>query len=82
MSPGRNRPHAGPAARPPLSFFRSRRSSLFPIPFFSLRLDFSLSVSLSVCSFSSFSPRLCGFPLSRSDFEVFFSVLLFLFFLP
>ena len=70
------RPHAGPAARPPLSFFRSRRSSLFPIPFFSLRLCFCFSV----CSFSSFSPRLCGFPLSRSGFEVFFSVLLFLFF--
>ena len=78
MSPWRNRPHAGPAARQALSFFRSRRSSLFPIPFFSLRLF--LSVSLSVCSFSSFSPRLCDFPLSRSDFEVFF--LFFFYFSP
>ena len=49
---------------------------LFPIPLFSLHF----SLGLSLCSFSSFSPRLCGFPLSRSDFEVFF--LFFFYFSP
>lgn len=47
MSPGRNRPRAGPAARPALSFFRSRRSSLFPIPFFSLRLFLCFSLCVA-----------------------------------
>lgn len=52
MPPGRNRPHAGPAARPPLCFFRSRRSSLSPISF----LSPSLLLFLSVCVAFPLSP--------------------------
>lgn len=50
MSPGRNRPHARPAALPPLSLFRSLRSLLSPLP-----IPFSSCLCLSLCSFSPLS---------------------------
>lgn len=80
MPPGRNRPHAGPAARPPLCFFRSRRSSLSPISF----LSPSLLLFLSVCVAFPLSP-LGSVAFHFLDqilkwFFFFFPVLLFLFF--
>ena len=53
MSPGRNRPHAGPAARPALSFFRSRRSSFPHSPFLSPFLCVFLSVAFPLSPLDS-----------------------------
>lgn len=79
LSPGRNQPHACPAALPSPSFSAPSLSSLFPF-FFSPCVSVSLSPFLCFSLFSSFSPScLCGSPLSLSAFGVSFCAPIFFF---